>query len=73
MKDFDYGIKEFLNKLGDIGYDTLIGFTDRETPPVLIDQVIRDTGAILDNGYTLVCLNKKKHSCEFDLLMRPLA
>ena len=73
MKDFDYGIEEFLDKLSDIGYDTLIGFTDRETPPVIIDREMRESGNIEAGGYTLVCLNNNKHTSEISLIMRPIA
>ena len=73
MKDFDYGIEEFLDKLSDIGYDTLIGFTDRETPPVIIDREMRESGNIDAGGYTLVCLNNNKHTSEISLIMRPIA
>ena len=73
MKDFDYGIEELLDKLSDIGYDTLIGFTDRETPPVIIDREMRESGNIEAGGYTLVCLNNNKHTSEISLIMRPIA
>ena len=73
MKDFDYGIEEFLDKLSDIGYDTLIGFTDRETPPVIIDREMRESGNIEAGGYTLVCLNNNKHTSEISLIIRPIA
>mgnify|MGYP001231439807 CR=1 FL=1 len=72
MKDFSFGSEQFLDLLSDIGYDTIIGFTDRESPPVLIDHAMRQAGSIV-TGYTMVCLKKERHSREFDLIMRPLA
>ena len=69
MQDFGRDAVDFLNKLGEIGYDAFLGFTDKVTAPVDLDALAQKEEQI-PQGYTLVALNRAKHGQELRALAR---
>ena len=66
MKDFDRSVQGLSEKLATIGYDVLLSYRDKNDPPALLDELLREQTDGLD--CTLVCLNRKKHAKELSRL-----
>lgn len=66
MKDFDRSVENFKETLEKIGYDTLLGFRNKNDPPQLLGDLLKTHPNALD--CTLVCLQRAKHQKQIDRL-----
>jgi hypothetical protein len=60
MKDFGRSVEDLQKSLEAIGYDSLLGFRDKNAPPTYLNELVRENPESLD--CTLICLNRKKHA-----------